>query len=133
VSTRDLVPSDRVTYIIASRVNPTFFIMIILITPCTTLSLFLSLGFDVLVTSSTFECFLLNFQTCTQCNQHRDSSFQKIFLTSSKHRNGKYISTSSESMLHAAASVNICLSLPFFSKGHTHFPIPKPLNKAFKL
>ena len=79
VSSRDLVPKDRATCIIASR--PNFFIT------NTSLSglINLQVGFDVLVLSVSSYIYKL---APPQCNQH--SSFQKIFITSSK----QYLSAS---------------------------------------
>ena len=79
-----LVPSDRATCTIASRPN-----FIYNKSPPQSSSR---------IWCFSFERFLLYLQTssCTQCNHY--SSFEKIFITSSKHRNGRY--TSNSLMLH---------------------------------
>ena len=93
VSNRDLVPHDRMTCVIAFR-------LIFFVTKRLTLDYsFLDYSFldqslpQPRIWCFSLERFLLHLQACTQCNQH--SSFQKYFIISSKHRNGRYISISS--------------------------------------
>ena len=84
MSTRDSVPSDRATCIIASRV--TFFVSRLSLDQVSAEVSSVNLEFDVLLILSVSSWFLLRLQTCIQCNQHRDSSFQKNFITSSAKR-----------------------------------------------